>query len=349
MSTFILNICTICNQRCVFCLDGDLKPGLNLTLEQVKAQIRVARRRKFDDVLFMGGETTVRKDFDQIVAYVTAQGMKTWVATNGLRFAYPEYLRHLVEDAGLHGIELSVHSHERDVANRLAGVKRSFDLQSQALANLVAYNRAALAANKPPVKLIFNSVIHAWNHTKLDALVRYVDGLIDGAFEYAVKLKGLRARGRALQNAYILPRYPEVAPSLKAACDYMAGRGVSYFIEGVPLCFLPGHEHASLETDGIVREYKYGGWNFHSGGHTGLCKDGGLGDGYGRAAACEGCTLKAVCAGVWVDYLRLFGDAEFVASTVPVDDVAKRVLLPSDQRRVEAMEKHRASGGAEPS
>ena len=343
MSTFILNICTVCNQRCVFCLDGDLKPGMNLTLAQVKTQIRVARRKKFDDVLFMGGETTVRKDFDQIVAYVTANGMNTWVATNGLRFAYPEYLRHLIDDAGLYGIEFSLHSHEREVANRLAGMKRSFDLQAAALANIVAYNRTALAAGKRPVKLIFNSVIHAWNHRQIDALVRYIDAQVGGAFEYAVKLKGLRARGRALQNAYILPRYPDLAPSLQAACDFMAGRGVSYFVEGVPLCFLKGHEFASLETDGIVRNYKYGGWNFHSGGHTGLCQDGGLGEGYGRAAGCATCTLPAVCAGVWNDYLRLFGDAEFQPSAVPVDDVARQVLLPSDQRRAQLMAAHAAT------
>ena len=332
MSTFILNITTICNQRCVFCLDGDLtKKGevLDLSFDDTAAQIDEAKRRGFENVLFMGGETNIRKDFPRIIEYVRSLEMMPWVATNGTRFDNMDFLRDLVVARGLHGIEMSYHSHVEETANRLSGVKVTWRRQEKALRNLLALKNEVRGSERD-FELIFNTVITSWNFEELDGLVRHAVEIFGDEFFPRFKFKALRPKARALENRFIIPRHSAVSPHLVRALDYAAGRGIECFVETVPICFLPGHEHRALETTNIVQDYVYGGWNFHTGLHTGLCRNDGYGGSYVKTPGCEGCTLDAICAGPWKEYVEVFDTSEFHASDRDAVAIARRVKTGSD-------------------
>jgi len=328
MSMFILNITTVCNQKCVFCLDADLSRGgreLDLGLERTKEIIDEAKRRGFEGVLFMGGETNILQDFPAIVGYVAASGMRPWVATNGTRLDDEAFVRDMIFERGLYGIELSYHSHREDVANRLSGSSRTWRRQEEAVRNLVRVKRE-VAGTPHDFELIFNTVVTSWTYEDLRALVEHLVEAMPGEFFARFKFKSLRVCGRARENREIVPRFSAASPHLVSALEYAARRHIDCFVETTPLCFLPGFEHCSLETDNIVRQYVYGGWNFHSGLHTGLVEKGGYNDSYVKPRGCAGCTLGPVCAGVWRQYVDVFGDAEFRATTRDPVAVARRVM-----------------------
>jgi len=191
--------------------------------------------------------------------------------------------------------------------------------------NLIAL-KGEVACTAHDFELIFNVVITAWTHDHLEELVRHLDGLFGDSFFARLKFKALRPRGRALANTYIIPRYSELSPDLVRALEYATRRRIECFVETTPLCYLPGFEHCSLETDNIVRKYVYGGWNFHSGLHTGLVENDGYNQSYVKPAGCKGCGVNLVCAGVWRQYLDVYGDAEFQGVDRDPTAIARRVL-----------------------
>jgi MoaA/NifB/PqqE/SkfB family radical SAM enzyme len=331
MSTYILNITNRCNQKCVFCLDAGLaeRGRLDLSFEETKEQIDEAKRRDFINVLFMGGETNIRKDFPDIIGYVSQLGMRPWVATNGTKFEDMAFLESLIIDNGLVGIELSYHAHEEELANKLAGGVKVYKRQEQALRNIIELKKRL--GDTQELEVVFNIVLNAWNEDILPDILKHLWDVFEGDFFPRIKFKGMRPVGRADENRYIIPRYKNLAEPLNEALIFAAEHNIVSFVELVPICFLKGHERSCLETRNIVEKYVYGGWNFHTGGHEGLCDNNGYNESYLQTEPCKECTVSSICAGVWREYINIFGDEELIPSTEPLEVVAARVMKKPDE------------------
>ena len=167
------------------------------------------------------------------------------------------------------------------------------------------------------------------NYPHLQGLVRFLEESLAPDFFAEIKFKGMRAKARALENRQVIPQLSDVSPHLIRALDYATARQIRCFVETVPICFLRGHEDQALETRNIIENFKYGGWNFHVGPHTGLVKNHGYNNSYVKNGRCTQCRLTPVCAGVWKEYGTLFGWDELNPSDRDPDSIVAKVLAPN--------------------
>lgn len=115
-----------CNQRCLFCLDRYAQTGGVLTVDAVRKELALGRKRGLRRVVLSGGEPTVHPDFVRIVALARELGYQhVQTITNGRRFCYGDFFQRAV-DAGLGEATFSLHGNTPALHDRLTKVPGSF-------------------------------------------------------------------------------------------------------------------------------------------------------------------------------------------------------------------------------
>lgn len=112
-----------CPLKCVFCsnpLDFDSYREGELSTEEWKQVIREAREMGAMQIGFTGGEPTLRKDLEELVAYADELGYYTNLITSGIGLTVNRL--QALKTAGLKHIQLGFQSCDEEVANTLAGV-----------------------------------------------------------------------------------------------------------------------------------------------------------------------------------------------------------------------------------
>src|SRR5262245_1712787 len=85
-----------CNLACTYCTITDEMRRRALPTERVAREIDRAAARGFKAIAFTGGEPTIRSDLGPLVRHARRRGFEhVKVASNGLRYAYPDYLDYL--------------------------------------------------------------------------------------------------------------------------------------------------------------------------------------------------------------------------------------------------------------
>ena len=247
--TLIAHVTKRCNQRCVFCLEDRTAARLSgdMPQDQVRQELRTSRAQGASQIVFMEGETLLRPDVCTLISMAREEGFtQVWVATNGTPLARPGFLRQL-QDAGLTGMELSVHGHSEELVNRISGVPFTWKRQCAAL--------AAIAAS--PLKVMVNVVVCAENHQHLAAIARNV---IERAHPTRMefKFKFVSLLGSALLQAQQAPRaftYDQL--DLSPVRAELEPRSVVWMWAGIPPCALGEESHRSLEVRDLVLNRAY--------------------------------------------------------------------------------------------
>jgi MoaA/NifB/PqqE/SkfB family radical SAM enzyme len=122
-----VRLATTCNNRCIFCLDGDTPRDVVFGADELKAEIDRGRRELGATRLILsGGEPTVHPAFVELVRYGRQQGYdRVQTVTNGNRFADRGFFEACLA-AGLGEITFSVHGHTPELHDRLTGTPGSF-------------------------------------------------------------------------------------------------------------------------------------------------------------------------------------------------------------------------------
>ncbi|MFH1723453.1 MAG: radical SAM protein [Elusimicrobiota bacterium] len=127
-----------CQAKCLFCSqDFGWREEPNLMPFRAAAEkIFWAHQHGFRRLGFTGGEPTLRKDLAKLLVLARKVGFTyTRIQTNGVRLADPDYAGALA-DAGLTFVKLSVHGHDAETHDGLAGMPGSFDACLKAIENL---------------------------------------------------------------------------------------------------------------------------------------------------------------------------------------------------------------------
>lgn len=125
----------VCNNKCLFCLDGDRKIPENKSLSQIKEELEKGLKENCTRLVLSGGEPTIHPDFLEIVKLAKRIGYKKIQAiTNGRMFSYWWFLNKAVE-SGLGEITFSIHGHNSELHDYLTGVPGSFEQTSQGIEN----------------------------------------------------------------------------------------------------------------------------------------------------------------------------------------------------------------------
>ena len=141
-SLAVIDITNRCNYKCPVCF-AEINGGdhYSLSLEQIGKMLKslLDRPNPCRNIQFSGGEPTLHPQFLDILRQARDLGFThIQVATNGSRFADPNYVR-LCEDAGLHTLYLQFDGMSDDVYLKLRG-QRLLDKKIQIVENVAKSN-----------------------------------------------------------------------------------------------------------------------------------------------------------------------------------------------------------------
>ncbi len=225
-----------CNSACTFCI---VQEGMNnyrgVPLERFQA---IAgdnlRSRKYDRVLFTGGEVTLEDTlFDFIdVARESGAFRHLRLQTNGRRLADADYTARLV-GAGVDEFFISLHGNSAALHDAITQRPGSFDELIRGLENLAHH----------PVRKITNTVIHRTNASAFAGIVEI--GQRHGVSEMEF-WNYLPMEDHADERNLIAP-IDQMLPSLRQALSRCSELGIKAVTKYVPLCLL-GEHGATLDN-----------------------------------------------------------------------------------------------------
>lgn len=299
MTRLDLKLTFQCNNRCLFCVQGD-KRDHEPDREHSQARDEIAARRaQCDGIVFTGGEVTLRPDLLELVAYARELGYRSiQIQSNGRRMSYLPYLDALL-DAGANEIAPALHGATSATHDGLTRAKGSF----------VQTVKGIQHARSRGARVILNSVIVRANQAELVRMVQLFHRLGVAQSQFAF----VHALGSAAdQFDDVVPRYAEILPELRAALLLGESLGLRMMTEAVPYCLMQGLERfiaeqhmpetAILDGARIIDSYAEYRWS----------------EGKLQGEACSLCSHRALCEGPWREYPEHFGWEEFLPRSDPI-------------------------------
>ena len=219
-----------CNSACTFCI---VQEGMNnyrgVPFERfVDIVDENLRSRKYDRVVFTGGEVTLEKSLLQFVAHARGSGAFRHVRlqTNGRKLADPAFTHQLV-DAGIDEFFVSLHGDTAALHDCITQRPGSFDELVRGLANLATH----------PVRRITNTVVHRTN-------ARAFAGIVGVAHAHGVSemefWNYLPMEDHDDERNLLVP-LADALPALRRALDRCAAVGIRAVTKYVPRCLLGPH------------------------------------------------------------------------------------------------------------
>lgn len=287
-----------CNNRCVFCVQGDKREHVPDKSTESLRQELTDHRTTCRSVVFTGGEVTLREDLPEMVRYARELGYDSiQVQTNGRRMSYGPYVDELMQ-AGVTEFAPAIHGADARTHDRLVRAEGAFKQGIKGIAN----------ARKRGARVVMNSVILRQNYKQLPAMAELFARLGVPQAQFAF----VHALGSAADNfSKVVARYTDIHPYLSRALRYGESKGIRMMTEAVPYCHLRGLERfcaealmpatAIVDGDRHIASYAEYRWT----------------EGKLRGPPCESCTWTQVCEGPWREYPEHFGWDEFEPRSDP--------------------------------
>ena len=289
-----------CNNRCVHCVISDQRDAAmaargssDRSTREFVGELTDARARGHTDVVFTGGEPTIRRDLPVLLAVARELGFRLHVQTNGRLFVRDALVQRMAGfDAqyvvALNGPDAAIH----DAITQAPG---SFEQTIQGIENLIGAGQRVL------VKVVLSRMNAGSTRAIVGRLVELGVPLVNIAFPHAIG-----EAGRQFER--VVPRYRDVVPGLLETLEAYAQQ-IDIGLEAVPFCLLPGFEdhvtdvpardadcaieHRQLDAD--RRDWQDARAEMKQ-----------------KPASCTPCLYFVRCEGVWGEYLERFWGEELV-------------------------------------
>ncbi|NTW27397.1 MAG: radical SAM protein [Candidatus Moranbacteria bacterium] len=281
----------LCNNNCLFCVQGPEKKAYgNKNTKDLKVIIKRAAK-DCDIVVFTGGEPTIRRDLVELVAYAKKLGFKTiQIQSNGRMFAYEKFCHEIIA-AGANEFGLALHGHTAKLHDYLTGAE-SFRQTVAGIMNLKKMKQA----------VITNTVITKSNYRHLPEIAKLLVSLDVNSFQFAF-VHALGAAGKNFDK--IVPRMSMVAPYAKKALDVGKHFKKTATTEAMPYCMLAGYEECIAEAS--MPMMKIFDQNHVVANYTKAR----IVEGKAKGLGCVRCMYNNICEGPWREYPQAFGWDEF--------------------------------------
>jgi MoaA/NifB/PqqE/SkfB family radical SAM enzyme len=289
-----------CNNRCLFCVQGNRRYSCPNKSDQEIKKILKKMKKDHDSVVFTGGEPTIRKELVDWVRYAKKLGfISIQIQTNGRMFSYKNYCKALIK-AGANEFSPALHGSNAKIHDSQTQAPGSFKQTVQGIKNLRELDQY----------IITNSVITRMNFKDLPNLARLLVNLKVDQFQFAfMHINEVIAKSPKLIEK-IVPRYQEAILYIKKGIDIGVASGIRVMVEAVPYCFMKGYEKyiseqyipsASVVDNEIILT------NYELYRKT---------KGKSKGPQCKICKYNKICEGPWREYPAIFGWSEFGLVTV---------------------------------
>ena len=289
-----------CNNNCAFCVDADKRAFPQKTTAGLLREVLRAKNKGAYILEIIGGEATIRPDFNRVVATAKKLGIpQVTCATNGRVFADPAAARRMVR-SGIDALIFSVHGPDSRTHDALTRAPGSFAQLKKGLRNLRALGFERVSGNTTVVKQNM-AALPALAEFYIKNRVRnveyiFVDPNYGGAKNYFKTL---------------VPRISKAAPYMRRALALGRAAGLDQWkVRYVPLCYFKDRLDQISEINErelfLTEHWAPDFINKDAIGSRAAV-------GRKKTARCRGCRLYSSCEGIWVEYLKNYGDAELRA------------------------------------
>ena len=216
---------THCNYRCEFCY---YKTQLNdiTEFEVIRKRIDYLIACGIKEVDLSGGESSIHKQWFDILDYCKNKGLKISTLSNGYKFADKDFLAKSKEH-GLEEILFSVHGYDKDSHNTLVGHRKGFENIKQAIYN----------AHELGILVRINCTV---THKNYQALPTQFVELMEELKPFEVNFLTLNYWDDAGTQECI--NYGEVTPYVHQAIDLLKDTVDIINVRYTPYCFMKGYE-----------------------------------------------------------------------------------------------------------
>ena len=247
-----LNIIARCNQRCIFCFEGEREKKQDLPYEEA-VRIIDDFADKVECVVFMGGEALLHKRIFDIIAHAKARGLHITLFTNGQRLGKRDVIEQCIT-AGLDTIHISINFHDEESFINITRTRsRQWNNLLKAFSNIDDYLRLN---EKPTCAFNFHVLVFRPTIDHLEEIVLMLRGQLPhwtpqlcfkqlrafdtpqdwaDSLDLRIPLRELREKLPSLGKLGLVP--PKLA------------------FDGFPLCALPGIEYMSTDFQRAVSYY----------------------------------------------------------------------------------------------
>jgi MoaA/NifB/PqqE/SkfB family radical SAM enzyme len=216
---------THCNYRCEFCY---YKTQLNDVTEfnVIKERIDYLVACGITEVDLSGGESSIHKQWFDILDYCKNKGLKVSCLSNGYKFANKEFIAKSKEH-GLDEILFSVHGYDKESHNILVGHRKGFENIIEAINN----------AHELGILVRINCTVTHKNYKSLDT--KFV-ALMELLKPFEVNFLTLNYWSDADNQETV--SYPEITPHVHKAIDKLKDQVEIINVRYTPYCFMKGYE-----------------------------------------------------------------------------------------------------------
>jgi len=284
-----------CNNNCIFCAQAHKKYLGDQTTETLKEQLMVAKNDGCDEVVFTGGEPTIRDDIVQLIIFAHEMEYELiQIQSNGRMFSYKDFVKRVV-DAGTDEFSPAIHGHIPEIHDAQTRVNGSFTQTYNGIKNLKDAGQ----------DIITNTVITKFNYRFLPEIAEMLIKLGVNQFQLAFV--------HPVGNSWnffdvVVPRKNDVVRYVHRALDLAIESGYKpgeVMVEAFPFCFLQGYEAFCSELyippaevkDATMTIKKFEDWRKIEGKR--------------KFKQCRDCKYRVVCEGPWKEYPEKYGDGEF--------------------------------------
>jgi len=236
-----ISLTGLCNNNCIFCLDGDKKGRFHKSENQVKKEIDDGLKEGAARLVLSGGEPTIHPKIIDFVRYGKEKGYKKiQIISNGRMLAYSSFADSL-KKAGLDEVTFSLHGHTKELHETLTGINGSFN---QIITGIKNAQRAGFIVNT-------DTTITKINYRHLPETISFIHSL--GINE--VNLMSIVPFGNAWENRKeVLYKPEEVVPYLHKGIDFCKKKNMVLWFSRFPVEYLEGCEKYIESYKKIVEE-----------------------------------------------------------------------------------------------
>lgn len=300
----IFNIGYTCNNNCRFCAIAKNREMIaDLTTAQIKEKIKQAHDDGKSELIFSGGEPTVRPDIIRLVRYAWDLGFRhIETTTNGRMFSYKPFAQKIVR-AGMHFFRFSIHGHDEATHEYLTRAPGSFKEATTGIRNITDLGKEWEKHSSAPLYTEITTAIVQQNSEHILNIVKLAGDLGVGQCNFNFVIPWGSAW---IHKKNIVMKISDAIPHITEAIEYdKKNRNIVKKIANIPFCFLTGYENYISEVaEGKIDIINPRGKPFDYQGHRRDMKN------FGKQ--CTKCRYLDVCEGLYTEYIELYGTDELI-------------------------------------
>jgi len=285
-----------CNNHCKFCIQGDKRLRKeNKTTEEIR-QILQNNSENFQEVVFTGGEVTIRDDIFELIRFAKRYGYQLiQLQSNGRMFSYMDFCQRMI-DAGVNQFMPSIHGSTPQIHDGLTCAKGSFEQTLKGIYNLKKLNQS----------VITNSVVTKTNYTDLVDLAKILIDAKVVSYQFAFMHINPIIQNHEKLIDEIVPRYKDIKPYVEKGLQLGIDVGIRASAEAFPFCALSEEYQNNISENHLPDTFFIEDQELKD--FKKLKKNGAKKKGIN----CQECKFFGKCEGPWCDYSEIFGFDEFI-------------------------------------